>query len=97
MKELGVMANATIYCEIVEEDENAMNGIEEGFGGTALVGHEVDQVPCVQCTLFNPKGALACAACDMVSGIFVHALVLIAAICMNRETIHDRSEKLEAL
>jgi hypothetical protein len=46
INDLHVPAHATIYCEIVEENEDIMNGIEEGFGGTALVGNVVDEVPC---------------------------------------------------
>ena len=56
-----------MYCEMIEEDEGHMNGIEEGFGGTALVGNDVEMVPCSQCTLLNPKGVRACEACEMVS------------------------------
>jgi len=65
--DINIFSNATIHCEILEEDEHAMNGIEEGFGGTALVGNDVEMLPCRQCTLLNPKGVLACEACETVS------------------------------
>lgn len=67
MESAGVLAKDTLFCEIVEEVEVIEVDVDEGFGGTALLGG----ISCPHCTYTNNPSAVDCGMCELVSNTSV--------------------------